>query len=161
VIEMKVNEGQLLIVTKTPKRKSDAGTGGDDFRKIMEQADLEAQKAEAIPPKNITGPVGGVQILEPIQRPEERLEVVPQSRALLRELEDTLDLVDFYSAKLGDSSLAADGLAALVDHLEERIEYMKGMGTNPDLPGTLRGILSDMLVTIGTEIAKFKRGDYV
>jgi hypothetical protein len=51
-------------------------------------------------------------------------------------------------------------LSPLIGHLEEKMEALSHLESNPDFPGSLRPVVSDLLVTVGTEIAKFKRGDY-
>ena len=79
---------------------------------------------------------------------------------LVDELLETLDLVDFYSSKLADSSISSSGLTPLINHLEDRMEGLKGMESAPETSEKLRSVISDMVITIGAEVAKFKRGDY-
>ena len=76
------------------------------------------------------------------------------------EIEQTLDLVGFYAEKLGDPSFSAQGLTPLVDHLEERMEFLRSVESRPGLPDRVRPIISGLTLTIGTEVAKFRRGDY-
>ena len=76
-------------------------------------------------------------------------------------LGETLDLVDFYASKLGDSSLPASGLTPLIDHLEDRLKMLEDMESAAEIPEKMSSVLSDLKITIGTEIAKFRRGDYL
>ena len=89
-----------------------------------------------------------------------QLAEVSERERVIGLLEETLDLVDFYAGKLGDPASPVRGLGPLVEHLEERLEGLKGIQSTPGVPEGLQPILSDLALTLGTEIAKFKRGDY-
>lgn len=157
---MKVYEDQAPLLQQTSKKVIKKGNLENDFQKIMDEKMVRFEgKDVQNGPSNIDPIVNGVQILrgaEQVRRPSEILENKP----VLDEIRKTLDLVDFYAEKLGNTSLPVKGLDPLVDHLETRLEGLKGMESNPELPDRLRPILSDVVMTMGTEIAKFKRGDY-
>ncbi len=102
---------------------------------------------------------GGVHILHGAEKSPEPLGMI-ERKQVIEELRQTLDLVDFYAAKLADSSLPARGMSPLISHLEDRLDALQGMESSPNLPEKLRPILSDVVITIGTEIARFRRGDY-
>lgn len=157
---MKVHEDQAPLLHQTSKKVTRKVDGANDFQKIMEEKMVGVERKDVQNgPSNIDSIVNGVQILQgtqQVRRPPETLEHKP----VLDEIQKTLDLVDFYAEKLGNTSLPVTGLDPLVDHLEKRLEGLKGMESNPELPDKLRPILSDVVMTMGTEIAKFKRGDY-
>ena len=45
-------------------------------------------------------------------------------------------------------------------HLEGRLNSLREMETIPGLPKPLKSVIMDMSVALGTEIVRFKRGDY-
>ena len=157
---MKIYEGQGPIPPQTNKGSHKTGTGERDFKKIMDQVSSPPGRTETIANKENIGPVeGGIRILhgvEEIQGPSN----VGEKNKVVKVLQETLDLVDFYSAGLKDKSLPAKGMTPLISHLEYRLETLRTMESAPGMPKKLRPILSDITITIGTEIAKFKRGDY-
>jgi hypothetical protein len=79
---------------------------------------------------------------------------------LLEELDQALDLVDFYIAKLGDKRIGLHTVGRVVDQLEERCSRLRSIESDQNLPGDLKGFVSDLTLTMGKEIARFKRGDY-
>ena len=158
---MKVYEDQAPLLHQTAKRVDKKVNRENDFQKIMDEKMAGVEKG-GVPNVQPSGDpvVGGVQILrgiEQIRRPSEAVGNQP----VLDEIQKTLDLIDFYGEKLGDPSLSSKGLDPLVGHLEERLGSLRKMASNPEMPDKLRPILSDVVLTMGTEIAKFKRGDYV
>ncbi len=158
---MKIYEDQAPLLQQTIKGMNKKVSRENDFQRIMDEKMAGVEKS-GIPNGQPSGDpvVNGVQILrgaEQIRRPSEAV----GNKPVLDEIQKTLDLVDFYVEKLGDPSLSAKGLDPLVGHLEERLDSLKNMESNPGMPDKLRPILSDVVLTMGTEIAKFKRGDYV
>ncbi len=157
---MKVYEDQAPLLHQTSKKAIKKGVRENDFQKIMDEKTVRynSKDVQNLPSK-IDPNISGVQILrgaQPIQNPPE----AAANQPVLDEIQKTLDLVDFYAEKLGNTSLPVTGLDPLVNHLEGRLEGLKDMASRPDLPDKLRPILSDVVMTMGAEIAKFKRGDY-
>ncbi|MBW2609248.1 MAG: hypothetical protein JRC68_02760 [Deltaproteobacteria bacterium] len=157
---MKIYEGQGLIPPQTNKGNHKTGAKESDFKKIMDQVSSQPGQKEAIANKENIGPVeGGIRILQGVEEIQGPLNVGEKNK-VVKVLQETLDLVDFYSARLDDKSLPAKGMTPLISHLEDRLETLRTMESAPGMPEKLRPILSDLTITIGTEIAKFKRGDY-
>jgi hypothetical protein len=157
---MKVYENHGPILPTSPKSVNKNGAKDEEFQKIMDQAqaagvmkDEDASVAAPIAPQP-----QGVQIL---QGAEKSVQTLKAKEMVLNELRTTLDLVDFYAEKLGNTSLPITGLAPLIEHLDERLQNLQGMQADPELPQKLKPIVNDVVVTLGTEIAKFKRGDYL
>jgi uncharacterized protein (DUF2267 family) len=48
----------------------------------------------------------------------------------------------------------------LIENLEERMAAFQALQTEAELPEQLNSILSDTILTLGRETAKFRRGDY-
>ena len=157
---MKVYEDQAPLLHQTSKKVTKKGTQENDFQKIMDEKMVRFNSKDVQNgPSPIDPNISGVQILggaQPIQNPPG----AAVNQPALDEIQKALDLVDFYAEKLGNTSLPVTGLDPLVDHLEDRLAGLKDMASRPDLPDKLRPILSDVVMTMGTEIAKFKRGDY-
>ena len=159
--EMKIHEGQGPLIPPNSKIGPKKGSEVNDFQKIMDQTRLPIEGKEAITGKEVFGPVpDGVQIIQGTNRTNEPVNI-PQKKQVLENIKETLDIVDFYAKKLGDTSLSATGLAPLVGHLEDRLDMLKELASSPRTPEKLRSVVSDMAISIGTEVAKFKRGDYV
>lgn len=142
------------------KKTGNSSSTGTSFQKVMEQMNHQGQ-ASTTETKGMSPalPPDGVQIIkgpEPVHNslPSERKEMV------LRELGETLDMIDSYAAGLKNSSIPASDMKPLMEHLEGRMENLAHMQADPDLPEGLRTIISDLAVTIGAEVAKFERGDY-
>jgi hypothetical protein len=158
---MKVYENQGLIQPTHAKKAHKNGAKDEEFQKIMDQAQaagvMKDEDASVVAAPIAPQPQG-VQIL---QGAEKSVQTLKAKEMVLNELRTTLDLVDFYAEKLGNTSLPITGFAPLIEHLDERLQNLQGMQADPELPQKLKPIVNDVVVTLGTEIAKFKRGDYL
>ncbi len=157
---MKINETQHGQVAGTGTQKNRTSGGEGRFQEIMEQA---VQK-EAAGGAGVRQPAGvpipeGVQIIPGLERVRS-VQAEDARERLLADIRETLDLVDHYARALGDPSLSPDEMRPLVEHLEGRIDGLRQMEADPAVPGELRGVVSDLAITLSTEVAKFGRGDY-
>jgi hypothetical protein len=147
-------------------RRNTAGKGEDGgFRRIMEQ--MGAKPPAAAPEGGPAGAPGAA----PVGLPG-GVEIVPgllktspagpdRTRdALLGEIRETLDTVEWYAARLADTSMPAKDMRPLVEHLEGRLESLRSLESSPELPEGLRAVVSELVITIGAETARFGRGDY-
>lgn len=159
---MKVYEGQGMTLHETLRKKRAQETPQGDFQGIMDQLKLEQEGGSAPVNKGRPEPIppGGIQILGNVRDTGTPLDGTRRNQ-ILQDLEGALDLVDFYAAKLADRSLSARGLESLVGHLEERVEGLRSLETASGLPDGLKSLLSETTLTIGMEVAKFRRGDYL
>jgi hypothetical protein len=48
----------------------------------------------------------------------------------------------------------------MIDHLEDRLLRLEEMTSSTVLPDSLKTLLDETMTVMGTEIAKFRRGDY-
>jgi hypothetical protein len=158
---MKVYEGQGMTLHETLKKKRTQEAPQGDFQGIMDQMKLEQDGGSAPVNKGRLDPIppGGIQILGNVTDTAATQDGTLRNQ-VLKDLEGTLDLVDFYTTKLADQSLSAGDLKSLVGHLEERAEGLRSLQTAPGLPEGLKSLLSETTLTIGMEVAKFRRGDY-
>ncbi|MBN2126368.1 MAG: hypothetical protein JW821_18855, partial [Deltaproteobacteria bacterium] len=138
---MKVVEGQssiLDLARKNQRKKGPEEDGG--FQKIMEQekARMEGKGVQGV--QVPFQPSGGVEILRP------SADLGPISGAgrkeeLMEELNQTLDLVDFYASRLSDTSLSVQDMNPLITHLEERLEHLGTLENNGALPERLKEVI--------------------
>jgi hypothetical protein len=159
---MKIYETHHGQIPESSVKKTDkSGNTGDSFQRVMEQINQQEQGVGATPVKGPASvlPPDGVQILTGAERVDGSFSSETRAQ-LLREIGDTLDMIDSYAAGLKNSSISPSDMSPLVEHLEGRLESLKTMQADPDLPEGLRSIVSDLAITLGTEVAKFGRGDY-
>jgi hypothetical protein len=157
---MKVHEGQGPVSQQITKHTNQKSSKTGDFQSIMEQIGVQSDKMERITAKEGVGPiVGGVQILHGVENKNESMNMA-RKRQIMGSLLETLDMVDFYASRLADASMPATDLNPLINHLEDRLDTLRHMESAQEVPEQLKSVISDMSITIGAEIARFKRGDY-
>ncbi|MBW1721258.1 MAG: hypothetical protein JRH13_02530 [Deltaproteobacteria bacterium] len=157
---MKIQENKGLLIQQDGRNVSRKHGKEGDFRRIMDEmmGPMEKEAGQVVP-GNLDPAINGVQILQGAEKVNMG-SVRPEGQVLVDELKRTLDLIDFYALKLADVSIPVEGMGPLVDHLEERLEGLKRLENDPGLPKPLQSIVSEVVLTMGTEIAKFRRGDY-
>ena len=159
---MKVNETQQGHIQDASVRKRHSGEdGAGSFQEIMNRMSGESPPG----PHSVPGPgpvpvLDGVQIVAGSGRVDTSSNPALAKERVLQEIRDTLDVIDRYAANLGNPSLSTAEMKPLVEHLEARMDGLRRMGADPAMPEALRNVASDLAVTIGTEAAKFGRGDY-
>ncbi len=151
---MKIVGTQSPHVTGGQKQTKKTTEGSGDFKKLMDQAMYKDRASTVQDPKIIGGPiVEGIKPLVPTQ-----LEPV---KSAIGEIEKMLDRLDFYAEKLADESIRSHDLSPLLADMESGIKGLEEIRQNPNMPSELNDIVSDLLSTIGAEIEKFRRGDYL
>ncbi|MEW6667456.1 MAG: hypothetical protein AB1512_19805 [Thermodesulfobacteriota bacterium] len=158
---MKVYEGQGMTLHETLRKKRAQEAPLGDFQGILDQMKSQQDGESAPANKGRLDPVppGGIQILGGVGDMDTARDGGLRNQAL-QDLEGALDLVDFYATRLADRSLSVRDLESLVGHLEERVERLRSLQTAAGLPDGLKSLLSETTLTIGLEVAKFRRGDY-
>lgn len=158
---MKIYGGQGLIYNQADKNDKKNVSEKNNFQSIMDQITSTTVNKENNISADIQMPaIGGVGVIFK-EEPIDSSSAIDNKQEVLGSLKDTLDLVDFYADKLSDSSLSADSLSPLVEQLEQRLDTLKDMESSTGMNDKLRTIISDVTNTIGVEIEKFKRGDYM
>lgn len=156
---MKINEEKGITVspdmTQTQSRKSVDG----EFQKIMEQVIQTGENKDAAKANVIDPLLNGIKFLSGTKGIEAQSHA-REKQVVINELQETMDLVDFYASKLADPSRPLPTIDPLIGHLEQRLENLKAIESAPGLPDQLKPIISDMVITIGAEITKFKSGSY-
>ncbi len=156
---MKVHESYGLIANQIQKKKEVKEQGEKPFSSFLDEIGLErgVQESETSLPGSGILPEG-VLIIDRTMAEQSGSGV--EKATILRDLEQTLDLISFYASKLADRSFSVQDMDSLVSHLEERLEGLQTLEKEPGIPGKLKDIVSDTILTLGRETAKFRRGDY-
>lgn len=155
---MKINEGKGIILSRDRTETRPGKSLDGEFQKIMEQVARAGDNPKAVEPNIIDPLLNGIKI-SPVNQIDNQSH--PTERQLvINELQETMDLVDFYAAKLADPSRPLSTIDPLIGHLEQRMENLKAMESTPGLPDKLKPIVSDMVITIGAEITRYKSGNY-
>jgi hypothetical protein len=158
---MKVEETSGLILNPTQQKKSLRQGEGKDFRQVMDEVVMEKGAQGCGTNRFHAGVIPeGVQIINQ-SIPAQPSQAGSDKERVLKELDQTLDLVDFYAQKLSDRSFPIRDMEGMVSHLEERMEGLRKLQSASELPDQLKSVVSDTLLTIATETAKFRRGDYL
>ena len=157
---MKVHENQGPVLEQAQQKLKRKDHTETDFKKIMNQTLQEK------PPKdhltvhgNFPLLRGGVAVIRGPENYDSPMNT-SETKKIASTIRDTLNMIDFYAAKLSDASIPSQDMTPLINYLEDRMDSLQAMEFVPNMPGKLRTLVSDLVITIGTEIAKFKRGDY-
>ncbi len=155
---MKIHESQRVLLEQQGKINKNKNTDTGSFQQIMDQLTSSNETKKTLPVninpvQIIDGPAGTLPINGSFEPAEKDM--------VLDSLKETLNLIDFYAGKLADDSFPAENLSSLVDQLDERLASIKDMSSMEGVPEKLKPVISDVAVTIGTEIERFRRGDYI
>lgn len=157
---MKINESQSTVLQHASRPALQKENPDSAFQKVMEQTLSERDRKAEAPQTGQPGPVpDGIRIHGGAAAPD-GAGTTAGAREVIETLQNALDLVDLYAARLADTSEPLSRLDPLIGHLEESMETLSHVGSKGELPGNLKPVVSDLLVTIGTEIARYRRGDY-
>lgn len=152
---MKIYDRQSVLFNQPDKNDRKNISEKNEFQAIIEKLTAPSSSSENKRTANCQLPfangVGVVLMDDPLEG----------KSGVLNGLKDTLDLVDFYAEKLADSSIPSNNLSPLVEQLEQRMDILKKMGTSSQMDDRLKTIISDVATTMGVEIERFKRGDYL
>jgi hypothetical protein len=158
---MKVYEGQGPILQETNSKVKKDKSHGDEFRKIMGQMNIESEKTKQIEEyKSIQPVINGIEIVRGVDKAQQTSETMG-NKQVVETLKETLDIIDFYASKLGDRSMNMSGLSPLINHLEDRLQVLGEMEIAEDVSDKIKPVISDLKITIATEIEKYQRGDYI
>jgi hypothetical protein len=162
---MKITDNIGSLLAQGSKNASQKSKPDQSFSEVLvqvAQGPVEGsgcQKAGTIS----TPPCGldPVTLSEPVSQLSQSADQTSLAAGLINELETTLDAFDHYREKLGDVSVPAGDLADIIGHLEDRIGRLQTLSATPATPEGLKEVTSSLMITMATEIEKFKRGDYV
>lgn len=157
---MKITESHGTFAPVDPSKPYQGNEVNGEFQKVMDQAVQELKSKQPPPQRPVIGLESkGLGKTNPVGQPSVA-EAFSHRDTILSEIHQTLDLVDFYIQKLGDASIPVRDLHSLMDHMERKMQTLKNFGEQTKIPDNLQSILSDLFITLGTEAAKFRRGDY-
>ncbi len=151
---MKIVGTQGPHITESPKRAKETGNNSAGFKKVMEEVMNHAKSSTTKSPSILAGvSAQSITSLKP--------SCLDSINSTVSQVEVMLDRLDFYAEKLADEAIRADDLAPLMGELESDIKALEKIRANHNIPRGLDKIVSDLVVTIGAEIEKFRRGDYL
>jgi hypothetical protein len=156
---MKITDAQQGQIPGRVDGKSARRNDEGGFQKVMDQVAQKDRGAAGAPGVAGAPPPDGVQIVPGLEKVD-GVHAGGPKEMLLREIRETLDVIDHYAADLGNRNLSTAEMRPLVEHLEGRLEGLRRMEKAGELPEAVRDVVSDLAITIGTEVAKFGRGDY-
>jgi hypothetical protein len=158
---MKIYEGQGLTFNQLDTQNKKNAVEKNDFQSILDKINSTTFNKEAAVPSNAqTQVINSIGMLINTT-PAYGSSVTGAKEQVLTGLKDTLNLVDQYAQKLADTSLPSKSLSPLVEQLEQNMDALKDMSTAAGVDDKLKSIITDVTGTVGVEIAKFKRGDYL
>lgn len=153
-----------LIGTQAPGVETghkQAGQAGElSFEDVLKQA-VEASKAdqtEAATAVQATGEVSEAQRVAQVEPDRPLTEV---ERRVLGQAYDTLDLLDEYSAALGDGGQNLKRVGQVVDRLEQEAARLVTAAQDLEADAELRGLVEQVTQVAAVEVIKFNRGDYL
>jgi hypothetical protein len=156
---MKIYEQQGLTFNPIDKHSKKSGVEKSDFQSIMDGLASSATGKEPTASNGQTPAVGGLDMIFNTASIYATGDVGAREQ-ILTSLKDTLDLVDYYSQKLADTSLPSNRLSPLIEQLEQGMDALKDLSVAAGEDEKLKSIITDVTGTVGVEIEKFKRGDY-
>jgi len=158
---MKIYEQQGLTFNPIDKQNKKSGVEKSDFQSIMDGITSSTTAKESAASSAVQTPaIGGLDMIYNTASIHAGGEAGAREQ-ILTSIKDTLDLVDYYSRKLADTSLPSDRLSPLVEQLEQSMDSLKDLGEAAGADEKLKSIITDVTGTVGVEIEKFKRGDYI
>jgi hypothetical protein len=157
------NMGNLFAQgSKNPSQKTKTEQSFSEVLVQIAQGPVEESSAlkagTSIPPLGALDPVT---LSEPAIPLSQSVGETPLATGLIDELETILHAFDRYRTKLGDASIPVDDLADIIGHFENRIDRLQVLNSAATTPEGLKEVTSGLMITIATEIEKFRRGDYV
>ena len=157
---MKISDTQASMFSEMSTRKSGKSKADGSFQKVMNEV-MEQQDEKAARPDSTNSPefrpdISPTQMIREIGGQNDSL----SGTQVMKELESVLDLAGFYSRKLGDPAVKTASLEPLITHLEGKMEGLRSLKEHGSMDDKLKSIVSELDLTLGTEVARFRRGDY-
>lgn len=157
------NIGNLFI--QSAKRPSQKANREQSFSEVLDQVAQGPVEGSSgpkagtiIPPPGALDPVTLSGPVSPLSQSEGETSL---AAGLIDELETILHAFDHYRIKLGDQSVPVNDLADIIGHFEDRINRLQALSSAATTPEGLKEVTSGLMITMATEIEKFRRGDYV
>ena len=162
---MKITDNMGNLFTQGPKNPSQKAKPEQSFSEVLIQvAQGPVQGSSGLKASNSIPPLGALDpanLPEPVRPLSQREGETPLAAGLIDELETILHTLEHYRTKLADVSVPVDDLAEIIGHFEDRIDRLQALKSAATTPEGLKEVTSDLMITIATEIEKFRRGDYV
>jgi hypothetical protein len=159
---MKITDNMGNLFAQGAKSPSQKAKTEQSFSEVLAQiAQGPAEESSALKAGiPLLGALDPVTLSEPVGPLSQSEGQTPLAAGLIDELETILDAFDRYRTRLGDVSVPVDDLADIIGHFEDRIDRLQVLNSSATTPEGLKEVTSGLMITIGTEIEKYKRGDY-
>ncbi len=157
---MKISDVNSTMVHRGIGHKTEKTKNKDTFQNIMnqvldQQEEKSAESARASAPKAVSNTLPASLVGHIDGKNTSAF-----CEQVMKEVQSALDLAGFYSNKLGNPSVSADSLEPLVGHLEEKMNDLRFLKEQGNIDQDLKTIVSELDVAVGSEVARFRRGDY-
>jgi hypothetical protein len=158
---MKIHDMEGLRLPEKIGSQSGSAKPKGDFQEVMNQAITRNTADDVKKPS-----VNSVLVPEMLLNVQSARTVGSEAGAdtsgqkVVRAVEGALEMAGHYAGKLADPAVKTEALEPLLAHLEERLHGLSVLQTEGTVDGALKKIISDLNISLTTEIAKFRRGDY-
>ncbi|MBW2093616.1 MAG: hypothetical protein JRI80_01890 [Deltaproteobacteria bacterium] len=157
---MKISDanGSMMPGINGPRAGKSKAKGA--FQEVMSQV-MEQRDGKTAEPASVNT-AGASPNIAPTQliRNVEGQNSIPSGAQVMKEVESALDLAGFYTKKLENPAIKAASLEPLVTHLEEKMEGLRFLKDQGNIDEELKKIVFELDLAVGTEVARFRRGDY-
>jgi hypothetical protein len=162
---MKITDNIGNLFAQSSKRPSQQAKPEQSFSEVLDQvAQGPGEGSSGLKAGTIMPPLGGlnpVTLSESVGPLSQSDGETPLAAGLIDELETILHAFDHYRTKLGDESVPVDDLADIIGHFEDRIARLQALSAAATTPEGLKEVTSGLMISMATEIEKYRRGDYV
>ena len=157
---MKISDATGSLLPEMIGHKGEKSKANGTFQKVMSEA-MEQQGGKtaqslSVNPAELSPDISPAQMIRGV----EGQNGIPSGTQVMKELQGALDLAGFYTEKLSDPAIKTASLEPLVTHLEKKMEGLRLFKEQGNTDEELKGILSELDLALGTEVARFRRGDY-
>jgi hypothetical protein len=160
---MKVTDKGNLF-TESLKNQNQKAKPEQSFSEVLIQvAQGPVGGSTGLKADSVIPPLGALDpftLSQPVQAVSQSDGETSLTAGLIDELETILHAFDHYRIKLGDTSVPVNDLADIIGHFEDRIDRLQVLSSTSGIPQGLREVTSGLMITMATEIEKYKRGDY-
>jgi hypothetical protein len=157
---MKISDINSTMVHRGIGHRTEKNKNKDTFQNIMNQVlDQQEEKSVESARANAPGAVSNTLPASLVGHIDGK-NGSASCEQVMKEVQSALDLADFYSDKLGNRSVSAASLEPLVGHLEEKMNGLRFLKEQGNIDQDLKTIVSELDIAVGSEVARFRRGDY-
>lgn len=151
---MKIDDYNQIIKNLYPERKTNPPTtGSEKFDDILKKT-IGNKGQEVAGPRStaFVSPLAGIQ---------SKANLEMDRRGALDQLENLVDLLDYYRQQLSDPRITLKKIDPLIKEIENQREKLAPVLDSLPEGEKLKDIVNETLVTASLEVTRFYRGDYI